>query len=92
MINKKLLHKYTVAFDYTIFSILNESYVAKDLECTEENIKQILNGKDVSKGIIVFINEGQENDNLLQIIKETMNFNEWKYLKRLNACDVYHIK
>lgn len=78
--------------DIYLFSILNESYVAKDLECTEENIKQILDGKDVSKGIIVFINEGQENDDLLQSIKETMNFTEWKYLKRLNACDVYHVK
>ena len=75
--------------DIYLFSILDESYIAKDLECTQENIKQILDGKDTSKGIVVFINPGQENDDLLQVIKEAMNLNE--YLKRLNACDVYYM-
>lgn len=77
--------------DILLFSILDESYVAKDLECTEENIKEILKDKDISKGIVVFINEGQENDPKLQSIVNAMKLEKWKYLKRLNACDVYYV-
>lgn len=78
--------------DIYLFSLLDESYIAKDLEYNEENIKQILKGKDISKGIVVFINEGQQNDDILHTIKQTMNLTEITYLKRLNACDVYYLK
>ena len=78
--------------DILLFSILDESYVAKDIDCTEENIKEILQGKDISKGIVVFINEGQENDPKLQTIVNAMNLEKWTYLKRLNACDVYYLE
>lgn len=77
--------------DILLFSILDESYVAKDLECTEENIQEILKDKDLSKGIVVFINEGQENDSKLQTIINALNLEKWTYLKRLNACDVYYL-
>ena len=77
--------------DILLFSILDESYIAKDLECTEENIKEILEGKDISKGIVVFINEGQENDPKLQSIVNAMKLEKWTYMKRLNACDVYYL-
>lgn len=77
--------------DILLFSILDESFVAKDLECTEENIQDILQGKDISKGILVFINEGQENEPKLQTIINVLNLEKWTYLKRLNACDVYYL-
>lgn len=77
--------------DILLFSILDESYIAKDLECTEENIKEILQGKDLSNGMVVFINEGQENDPKLHSIVNAMKLEKWTYLKRLNACDVYYV-
>ena len=76
--------------DILLFSILDESYVAKDLECTEENVLEILENKDISKGIVVFINEGQENDPKLEVILNATSFKKCDYLKRLNACDVYY--
>ena len=77
--------------DILLFSILDESYVAKDLECTQENIKEILKDKDISKGIVVFINEGQENDPKLEVILNAINLKKCDHLKRLNACDVYYL-
>ena len=77
--------------DILLFSKLDNSYVAKDLEITEENILNILEGKDLSKGIVVFINENQDNDKIVDVIKNATNLNEVSYLKRLNACDVYYI-
>lgn len=78
--------------DILLFSILEESYIAKDIDCTEENIQEILNNRDVSKGIVVFINEGQNNDEKLEIILNATNLENCTYLKRLNACDVYYLK
>ena len=78
--------------DILLFATVNESYVAKDIEYTEDNIRNILENKDISKGIIVSINGGQENDDILAVVKSAMNFEKIEYLKRLNACDVYYLK
>lgn len=78
--------------DILLFAKLDESYIAKDLECTDENINEILKGKDLSRGILIFINEGQENEEILDEIKSATNFSEWEKVKDLNSCKVYYIK
>ena len=78
--------------DILLFATVDESYVAKDMEYTVENIKQILEGKDTSKGLVIFINEGQENDDIIEVLKEATNLTNCEYLKRLNACDVYYVR
>lgn len=78
--------------DILLFANIDESYIAKNLQCNEENIREILEGKDISKGIVVFINDGQENEELINIITKSINCYEVKYLQRLNACDIYYIK
>lgn len=78
--------------DILLFATVDESYVAKDIEYTTENVQKILDGKDCSKGIVVFINENQENDDILAVVKEVTKLENCEYLKRLNACDVYYLK
>lgn len=78
--------------DILLFSIIEESYIAKDIDYTEENIKNILEGKDISNGIVVFINENQDNDKILTQIKNALNFENTTWLHRLNACDVYYMQ
>ncbi len=78
--------------DILLFAILNESYIAKDIQCNEENIREILKDKDISRGIVVFINDGQENEELINIITNSINCNTVRYLQKLNACDIYYIK
>lgn len=77
--------------DILLFSIIDESYIAKDIEYTQDNIQSILENKDISKGIVIFINEGQDNDLILETIHQAMNFKQCMWLKRLNACDVYYL-
>ncbi len=77
--------------DILLFATVDISYVAKDIEYTTDNIQSILGDKDLSKGIVVFINEGQENDTIIDVVKKAMNLTNSEYLKRLNACDVYYI-
>ena len=78
--------------DILLFSKLDNSYIAKDVECTDENINKILNGKDLSNGILVFINGGQNNDEIMEKIKNATGLNEWKWIKGLNACNIYLVK
>jgi len=78
--------------DIYLFSLLDNSYIAKDIEYNEENIKSILEDKDLSKGIVLFINEDQDNDSILEIVKKALDADNVEYMKRLNACDVYYIK
>lgn len=78
--------------DILLFAKLNESYIAKDIEYTETNIEKILDKKDISKGMVIFINEGQDNDNIINVVLRASGLNNCEYLKRLNACDVYYLK
>lgn len=77
--------------DILLFSEIDESYIAKDFDCTEENVKEIIKGKDVSNGIVLFINEGQDNDKIIETIEKATGLDTCTYEKRLNACDVYYI-
>lgn len=78
--------------DILLFSKLDNSYIAKDVECTNENINKILNGKDLSNGVLIFINGGQNNDDIMDKIKSATGLNEWKWIKGLNACNIYYIR
>lgn len=78
--------------DILLFSVLDESYVAKDVECTEENIQNIVKDKDLSNGLVIFINGGQENDDIMDKITKATGLTSWEWIKGLNACNVYYIK
>lgn len=57
--------------DILLLSNIKESYIAKDIECNEENIKEIMQNKNISNGMLIFINDGQNNNELLEKIKNT---------------------
>ncbi len=73
-----------------IFSIIENSYITKDVEYTMENIQKILNNIDTSNGILIFINEVQKED-ILNVIKNSKNFKNCEYINKLNATEVYYI-
>lgn len=78
--------------DILLFANIKESYIAKDIGCTKENTKDIMENKDISNGILIFINDWQDNEKIVDIVKQSMNLSNVTYLKRLNMCDVYYIK
>ena len=76
-----------------LFANIDESYIAKDIDCNEEHIKYIMMNKDISNGIVVFINEGQNNNEILEVIKVSIGLKEIVFLRNLNnCCDIYYIK
>ena len=78
--------------DILLFANIEESYIAKDIKCNKENIKKIMEGKDTKKGVLIFINDGQNNSKIIETISTSLELENKIYLKRLNACDVYLIK
>ena len=78
--------------DILLFSLLDESYVAKDAEMSSKNMNNILAGKDLSKGIVLCINGGQENDEITSVFLDATTLDTVTYLKRMNACDIYYLK
>ncbi len=76
--------------DILLFSKLDESYIALDTELSAENYKSILEGKDVSNGVVVVIGELNDNDAIIQAFKEATGHDHVQWLKGLNAANVYY--
>lgn len=78
--------------DILLFMNIDESYIALDIECSEEKIKEIFLDKDTSNGVIVFINDIQDNEAILNTIKKALNLENVTHLERLNSGEVYLVK
>ena len=77
--------------DIVLFSKIEESYMPKDVEYTKENIQRIFENKDISNGIIVFINEEKDDNDIINKVENYLNFSNSEHLGRLNSCDAYYI-
>lgn len=78
--------------DILLFANIKESYIAKDIQCSEKKVSEILTGKETTNGILILINDGQENEKLIEMTKKAANLYNVTYLQRLNMCDIYYIK
>lgn len=78
-------------WDIVLFSKINASYMPKDIDFTEENIQKIFENKDISNGIIVFISGEQDHQDMIDKMKNYLNFSNCEYLNRLNTSDIYYI-
>ncbi|MCI8309675.1 MAG: glycosyltransferase family 39 protein [Clostridia bacterium] len=78
--------------DILLFSKIDESYIAKNINYTEDNIKEILKEKDISKGIIIFISDLENSNNIIQIVMNSIGLKEFKLLDKLNSSNVYYLK
>lgn len=78
--------------DILLVREIKESYIAKDVGVDEEVLKEILAGKDLGEGLIVFINDGQDNEDVLEAVKSATGLDEVEYAQRLVMSDVYYLK
>lgn len=77
--------------DIYMFTKIQESYILKVENANIEEIDKILIGKDISKGIVLWVNEGFEKEEYLDMIKNTTNLKKCEHISRMNACDIYYI-
>ena len=77
--------------DIYLFTKIEESYILDLENANEETIEKILENKDIENGIILWVNEGFERENYIDMIMSVINFKNCEHLKRMNACDIYYI-
>lgn len=77
--------------DILLFSKLDNSYIADNAEMSVENYQAILEGQNTENGILVFINNGSNNDAIINTVKEATGFETVRWIKGLNACNIYLI-
>ena len=77
--------------DILLFSQINESYIAEDIDATEENIKEIFIDKDVNNGIILFVSNGQNNDGIINNVKKALDLKDSEFIQQLWCSAVYFV-
>ena len=79
--------------DIYLFTKIEESYILDIEKANQENIDEILKNKNLDSGILLWVNEGFEKDNYIEMIKKNNDrkFENCEHLKRMNACDIYYI-
>lgn len=77
--------------DLTLFATIDESYVMHHQEYTKKNFDKVLAGKDLSKGLLVFANYGDGNEQYLKTLREATGLSEQDYIFRTNSADVYYL-
>ena len=78
--------------DIYMFTKLDNSYILDSKLFNVEKVREVFDGIDIKNGIIVFINGGLENDECLETLKEELNCSSYKWIKRMNACDIYLVE
>lgn len=77
--------------DIYLFTKIEESYILDIEKANVENIEKILESKNTDNGILLWVNEGFEKQNYIDMIMNTQNFKNCEHIKRMNACDIYII-
>ncbi len=75
--------------DLVPFTEIKESYIMHHQEYTEENFENILGGKDLTDGLIVFANYGDGNERYLEVLRKVTGLENQEYIIRTNSADVY---
>ena len=72
-----------------MFTKIEKSYIAKD----NLDITKIVKDEDISKGILIFINEEDitNNNEILNKIKNDLKFNEYKNIGKSTSCMIYYM-
>lgn len=77
--------------DILLFATLEESYIAKDLEVTDGSVRRIVQEKDLSRGLIVFVNNQLEHEQIMKTFREATGLSEQEWMGELFSCQVYYL-
>lgn len=75
------------------FAEARESYLALDLlEPTAKEVQEILQGKDLSQGLVVFVSGSQNQEQALKAVAEATGLSQVNWVQGINTCDVYYLQ
>lgn len=78
--------------DIYLFTIFEQSYITRDWYINSENMTNVFRDIDTSKGVIVIINVPQNDEEILECIKDTLNLSSFKHVEGLNSANIYYIE
>ncbi len=74
------------------FAVAKDSYLALDLLVpTKGEVEEILHGKDLRRGLFVFVSSSQDQELALGVVKEVTGLKEATLIQGINTCDVYYL-
>lgn len=77
--------------DIYSFIKIEESYILDVNLASEEKIKEVLENKNVEDGILLWVNEGFDKEEYIEMIMDVTQLNTCEHVKRMNACDIYYL-
>lgn len=77
--------------DILLFTMVDNSYIARDVTYSDEELGKIFKNVDTSNGIIVFTNNGENNHEIAEKVAKYLKLKNSDYIQKLNSCDVYHV-
>lgn len=77
--------------DILLFSRIDESYIAKDRVPEPETVRAILEGKDLSRGMILFINRYQDDEAIFRAFREGVGLGTVTKLETMFGCTIYQL-
>lgn len=77
--------------DILLVREMDRSYLAQNLGGSVIDMKMILQGEDLSNGLIVFINDGQDVEAALEAVKKATGLEKTVWTERLVMSDVWYL-
>lgn len=77
--------------DIYLFTLMENSYITRDWDINSENMTNVFEGIDTSKGVIVFINVPQNDEYILEVIRSTLDLKNIEHVEGLNSANIYYI-
>ena len=76
-----LTNTFTLNFNYV--RLFNDVYIINKINFTTNQLKKVLEGKDISNGIIIMDNEVNAEDRAKKIVDEMEEFNYYKKVEEI---------
>lgn len=83
---------WVVLNDLLLLREIDESYLAKDVGGDEEKIRTILRGKDLSRGLTLFINDGQDNAEIVEAVEAATSLKKAEKAWRMPTSEIYYLQ
>ena len=79
--------------DLYLLTRLENTYITRDWEINSENMTNVFCTRDTSRGVLVIMNDGQEEDaaSILTTIMQTLELSEIHAVARLDKANIYYI-
>ena len=73
------------------FATLEESYLALDVKPDEGLIEEIMEGKDLSMGLYLFVSDKMDDEAVLKAVTEATGLREVRWVRGVNTCEIYYL-